>query len=221
MVWCGRRAGLRWQLVLLAAVSLPAASALVQDQLRGPRLAVRRPTQHQVAGAYALPRLKEIKALRGGEQLDEALGDTAHMKSVADVIKMAAVDVNQGLSSDEVLARREKYGLNQLPTKERVPLWKRFIAQFDDKMVHILLAAAGISVFFSMIDTHAEAHPFVEPMVIITILLLNACIGVWQESNAESAIEALSTYNPDQVADRPSTCTRPSTDCTPPPPLVV
>jgi hypothetical protein len=47
-------------------------------------------------------------------------------------------------------------------------------------MVHILLAAAGISVFFSMIDTHAEAHPFVEPMVIMSILLLNACIGVWQ-----------------------------------------
>jgi len=47
-------------------------------------------------------------------------------------------------------------------------------------MVHILLAAAGISVFFSMIDAHAEAHPFVEPMVIMSILLLNACIGVWQ-----------------------------------------
>ena len=62
---------------------------------------------------------------------------------------MVAVDGAQGLSDEEVLARRETYGMNCMPKKDKVPLWKRFIEQFDDKMVHILLAAAGISVFFS------------------------------------------------------------------------
>ena len=57
-----------------------------------------------------------------------------------------------------------------------------------------------------MIDAHADAHPFVEPMVIVTILLLNACIGVWQESNAESAIDALASYNPDQAKVRHNAC---------------
>lgn len=73
------------------------------------------------------------------------------MKSADDVLKMAVVDAATGLSDGEVLARREQFGLNQLPTKDKVPLWKRFIAQFDDKMVHILLAAAGISILFSLI----------------------------------------------------------------------
>jgi len=170
---------------------------LVQEPMRLQRLSVKRPSSP--AAQSMLLQHRDLVALRGGQQLDPQLGELAHMTSAADVIKMAAVDIAVGLSDDEVLARREHYGLNQLPTKDRVPLWKRFAAQFDDKMVHILLAAAGISIFFSMIDTHADAHPYVEPMVIMTILLLNACIGVWQESNAESAIEALASYNPDQA----------------------
>jgi Ca2+ transporting ATPase len=83
-----------------------------------------------------------------------------------------------------------------------VPLWKRFIAQFDDKMVKILLAAAGISSLFAITDSGVgseDEHSFVEPMVIVSILLLNAAIGVWQESNAEKAIDALSSYNPDHA----------------------
>lgn len=116
---------------VLAAALLPEAAALVQEPLRLQRLA--RPVS---AAPVALRRRHEpLASLRGGEQLDAALGETAHMKSAEDVIKMAAVDPAVGLSDDEVLARREQYGLNQLPTKERVPLWKRFFAQFDDKMV--------------------------------------------------------------------------------------
>jgi magnesium-transporting ATPase (P-type) len=80
-----------------------------------------------------------------------------------------------------------------------VPLWLRFIQQFDDKMVKILLAAAGVSILFAITGEEKEEHPFVEPAVIISILLLNAAIGVWQESNAEKAIDALSSYNPDHA----------------------
>ena len=195
---CGRRLGrLRWQIVLLAAVAIPSATALVQEPLRLQRSTIRKPVPPPASGK--LLRYRDLQSLRGGEQLDSALGETAHTKTPDECVAMAAVDPSKGLSDEEVVARRAQYGLNQLPTKDKVPLWKRFVAQFDDKMVHILLAAAGISVFFSVIDSHADAHAFVEPMVIMTILLLNACIGVWQESNAESAIDALESYNPDQA----------------------
>ncbi|EKX35785.1 hypothetical protein GUITHDRAFT_118062 [Guillardia theta CCMP2712] len=105
---------------------------------------------------------------------------TAHTKTVQEVLEMCAVDPKVGLSEQEVLSRREIFGLNKMPSKERLPLWKRFVAQFDDKMVHILLAAAGISIFFSFFDAQPDEHPFVEPAVILSILILNACIGVWQ-----------------------------------------
>ena len=183
--------------VLLAVCAYPFATALVHEPMRLQQRAALASKKSPPAGS--LLRHRELGALRGGLQLDEALGDTAHLKSPDEVLKMAAVDGAQGLSDEEVLARRETFGMNCMPKKDKVPLWKRFIEQFDDKMVHILLAAAGISVFFSIIDSHAEAHPYVEPMVIMTILLLNACIGVWQESSAESAIEALASYNPDKA----------------------
>jgi len=137
--------------------------------------------------------------LRGGAQVHPDMAATAHTKTVQEVLEMCAVDPKVGLSEQEVLSRREIFGLNKMPSKERLPLWKRFVAQFDDKMVHILLAAAGISIFFSFFDAQPDEHPFVEPAVILSILILNACIGVWQESNAEAAIDALQSYNPDQA----------------------
>ena len=132
---------------------MPSAAALVQEPLRLQRPAVSKP---QSPGLSLRPG-KELQSLRGGQQVDAALGDTAHMKSVEEVLKMAGVDAVTGLSADEVLSRREQFGLNQLPTKDKVPLWQRFVAQFDDKMVHILLAAAGISIFFSMIGLSSRS----------------------------------------------------------------
>lgn len=73
-------------------------------------------------------------------------------------------------------------------------MWKLVLEQFDDTLVKILLFAAFVSLVLAYIDDHSAeegATAYVEPMVIVMILILNAIVGVWQESNAENALEAL------------------------------
>mmetsp|Transcript_4637 Transcript_4637/g.10390 ORF Transcript_4637/g.10390 Transcript_4637/m.10390 type:complete len:1046 (-) Transcript_4637:392-3529(-) len=112
--------------------------------------------------------------------------------SVEDVLKERNVTLDKGLSASEVSRLREIHGPNELEQEERTPLWELVLEQFDDKLVQILLAAAMLSfvlAFFEEVDHWVEA--FVEPAVILLILIINAIVGVWQESNAENALEAL------------------------------
>jgi len=112
--------------------------------------------------------------------------------SVDEVLREQDVSLDKGLDTAAVLTRQKKYGMNELEQEERTPLWKLVLEQFDDKLVQILLFAAMLSfalAFFEEDLTWLEA--FVEPGVILLILIINAFVGVWQESNAENALEAL------------------------------
>ncbi|KAK4793756.1 hypothetical protein SAY86_024191 [Trapa natans] len=108
-----------------------------------------------------------------------------------------------GLSSEDVGRRQRIYGLNELEKQEGASIWSLILEQFNDTLVRILLAAAFISFVLAWYDGdeggEMEITAFVEPLVIFLILIANAIVGVWQESNAEKALEALKEIQSEQA----------------------
>ncbi|CAA7389554.1 unnamed protein product [Spirodela intermedia] len=105
------------------------------------------------------------------------------------------VSADRGLSSEEVLRRRLVYGSNELEKHSGPSIWQLILEQFNDTLVRILLLAAVVSFVLAWYDGDEGGEmgitAFVEPLVIFLILIVNAAVGVWQESNAEMALEAL------------------------------
>ena len=89
--------------------------------------------------------------------------------------------------------RQKQYGRNALAEEPPTPLWKLVLEQFDDYLVQILLLSAVLSFILAFFENGGESGitAFVEPFVILLILILNAIVGVWQENNATSALSAL------------------------------
>ena len=95
-----------------------------------------------------------------------------------------------GLSAQEAQKRLEKYGANKLKEAEKATWLQKFMAQLKDPMLIILMIAAAVSALTGMLSGESE---WAEVIIILAVVLLNAILGVVQESKAEAAIEALQT----------------------------
>lgn len=106
-------------------------------------------------------------------------------KSQNEVLKELNVNPKVGLTKDEVNARLEKYGQNKLKGKAKKTLMQLFIAQLQDMLIYVLIAAAVINLIVDI------KHGWTDALIIMAVVLINAIVGVVQESKAEKALEAL------------------------------
>ncbi|MGO5045007.1 cation-translocating P-type ATPase [Bifidobacterium animalis] len=121
------------------------------------------------------------------------------LASADEVAEALNVDTHTGLSSEEAKRRLEKFGANELASAPPVPKWKKFLQQFQDPLVYLLLAATAISLVAWIIEKvnaapgaeGGEALPF-DAIVIVLILIVNAVLGYVQEAKADEAVNALS-----------------------------
>jgi Ca2+-transporting ATPase len=106
-----------------------------------------------------------------------------HHLETAEFTRLLDSDLQQGLSSDEAAKRLKRFGPNTVSSREGIPEWKRFLFQFNQPLVYILLVASAVT---------AALAEWVDSGVIFGVVLVNAIVGFIQENRAEKAIEALS-----------------------------
>lgn len=141
-----------------------------------------------------------------GQQEDNRLIFPSWAEDVSECAAELGVSLSSGLSSAEVFQRREIHGWNELEKNSAQSTWSLVLDQFSDTLVRILLVAAAVSFALAWFDGDEGGEmgitAFVEPLVIFVILIVNAVVGVWQESNAEKALEALKEIQSERACVR-------------------
>ena len=118
---------------------------------------------------------------------------TPHNTPQADLLKELRTSLEAGLSSQEAQQRLGKYGENKLAEKKKKTNLQRFLEQFKDAMIIILLLAAAVS--FVVACFGHDPMEFFEPLLILLIVVLNAVLGMVQEAKAEKALDALKSMS--------------------------
>jgi P-type Ca2+ transporter type 2C len=113
----------------------------------------------------------------------------SYRQPIDDVIAVLGTNVQHGLSDSEAQSRLQQHGRNELVAEMPLPAWRRFLAQFQDVLVILLLVATAISAGLWAYERDA-ALPY-EAIAIFAVVLLNATMGYIQESRAEAAAAAL------------------------------
>ncbi len=114
---------------------------------------------------------------------------SCYTESTEKLLEALSVDQAKGLSSQQVEKKNAEFGPNKLREKKKKTNLQRFLDQFKDVMILILIAAAVISLVIAIVE--GDAKEFFEPALIMTIVIVNAIMGMLQESKAEKALEAL------------------------------
>ena len=108
-------------------------------------------------------------------------------KGISEVEEELQTNVKEGLTEEQVKERYQKYGMNELKQKKKKSLFVKFLEQFKDFMIIVLIIAAIISGAVGI----AEGEGITDTIIILIVVVLNAIIGVVQESKAEKSLEAL------------------------------
>jgi len=117
----------------------------------------------------------------------DRLPEAPHALEASEILEMLGADAGRGLTSREAQSRSERFGENALAGKPHKTFWMRFLQQFMDLMILILIAAAAVSMGVAVY----EGHGYIEPLLILLIVILNAALSALQEGKAEKALEAL------------------------------
>ncbi|KAM7194717.1 putative calcium P-type ATPase [Rhypophila sp. PSN 637] len=125
--------------------------------------------------------------------------ENAFAKPSDEVLSSLGVNPATGLTDAQVTSQRAKHGKNSIPEEPPTPIWELILEQFKDQLVLILLGSAAISFVLALFEEEGGWSAFVDPAVILTILILNAVVGVSQESSAEKAIAALQEYSANEA----------------------
>ena len=107
-----------------------------------------------------------------------------YRKTIAETAEKLGTDIKSGLTNEEVLKRRERDGLNEIEGGKREPFILKLARQFADVLIIILLIAAAISLI-------VDPSEWVDSLVILIVVAVNAVLGVVQESRAEKSLDAL------------------------------
>ena len=118
---------------------------------------------------------------------------TPHNTPQEDLLKELRTSLEAGLSSQEAQQRLGQYGENKLAEKKKKTNLQRFLEQFKDAMIIILLLAAAVSFVVACFDH--DPMEFFEPLLILLIVVLNAVLGMVQEAKAEKALDALKSMS--------------------------
>jgi len=120
-----------------------------------------------------------------------------YREPVQNVLRMLVTDARSGLTDEEASERRRRYGRNELESEDAMPEWRRFLAQFQDTLVVLLLVATAISAVLWIVERDA-ALPY-EALAILGVVLLNALMGYLQEFRAQAAVAALQAMTADEA----------------------
>lgn len=115
------------------------------------------------------------------------MGENWFNKTEEKIKEELETDLVNGLTDEKVIAHREKYGKNELQAKKKKSIFQKFLEQFKDFMIIVLIIAAIVSGAVGI----AEGEGITDTIIILIVVIVNAIIGVMQENKAEKSLEAL------------------------------
>src|SRR6188768_4043518 len=119
----------------------------------------------------------------------QPVANDQYQRSIDEIIAGLKTNGQTGLTASQAQSRLKEFGRNELAAEPPIPVWRRFLAQFADTLVILLLIATGISAALWLYERQS-ALPY-EAIAIFSVVLLNAILGFVQQQRAESAVAAL------------------------------